>query len=265
MITQHPKGLDEAFWIEITRGLNPTYTETHKFGTYEAVGTSFVPIARGGVYATPIAATALEVVSTSANDDGSPAGTHAHEVTIIGLDSSWAEVSQTVTLNGTTPVALGTNLIRAYRMYVSISGTYATQAAGSHEGAITLQESGAGPAWLQIYATDFPRGQSQCAVYTVPTGKTAVIIPHYISVDSNKSADIVFFQRPLADDVTTPFTGIMRAGFELVGVSGLATLEDSSAPLGPYVGPCDVGFMGKVSGTTGSISANFEIVLYDTV
>ena len=249
-------------WLNITRGLDSEYSEIHKFGTNEAVGTSFVPITRQGIYQVPIAATALELVSDDVNDTS--AGTGAQTVTVIGLNSSWAEVSQTVTMNGTTAVALATDLIRVYRMYVATSGTYATQSAGSHVGNITLRVSGAGATWAQIHATDFPRGQTQIGVYTIPTGKTALLSLHYISVDSNKSGDLILFHRALTDDVTTPYTGIMRAAFELVGVSGFVNLVDSAAPQGPFVGPCDIGFMGKVATGTGSMSVDFEMILYNT-
>lgn len=249
-------------WLNIARGLDSEYTETHKFGTNEAVPTTFVPIARGGVYQTPVAAAALELVSSSANDTS--AGTGARTVTVVGLNSSWVEVSQDVTMNGTTAVALGTNLIRAYRMYVKTSGTYATASAGSHAGTLTLRGSGGGSTWLQIYFTDFPRGQSECGAYTIPSGKSALVSLHYVSVDSTKTGDIAFFHRANADTVAAPYTGAMRAQTEFVGLTGFANMIDSTSPLGPFVGPCDVGFMGKVSTGTGSISVDFEITLYDT-
>lgn len=252
----------DDFWLRITRDQISEYTHTHKYGTYETVGTSFVPIARGGVYQTPTAAAALEVVSSDANDTS--AGSGARTVTIIGLNSSWAEVTQTVSMNGTTAVALGTNLIRAYRMYVATSGTYGTATAASHAGTITLQGSGGGATWLQIYSTNFPRGQSECGVYTVPTGKTAIVNFHYISVESNKPATIVFLQRENADTVAAPYSAV-RAAYELGGLQGFASLIDTAAAQGPFVGPCDIGFMGRFDTGTGSISCEFEIVLYDTV
>ena len=88
---------NDNFWINITRGLIDEYEEIHKFGTSDAVGTTFVPIARGNVYQTPTTAQALEVVSTDANDTA--AGTGARTVTVIGLDSTWQEITQTVPMN----------------------------------------------------------------------------------------------------------------------------------------------------------------------
>ena len=252
--------LDE-FWLRLGRGQISEYSEVHKFGTNASVGTSFVPISRGGIYQTPTAAAALELVSSDANDTS--AGTGARTVTVIGLDSNWAEVSQVVTMNGTTAVALSTNLIRAYRMYVTTSGTYGTATAASHAGTITLQGSGGGATWLQIYPTNFPRGQSQCGVYTIPTGYTAVVYFHYLSVEANKPATVVFLQRPNADTVSAPYSGV-RCAFELGGIQGYASLIDTATPQGPFVGPCDIGFMGRFDTGTGSISVEFEIILFAT-
>ena len=260
MISRYPETLKD-FNVELAAGNLTKYSVIHKFGTNENVGTSFVPISRGGVYQVPTTATALEVVSSDANDTA--AGSGARTVTIIGLDSNWVEVSQTVSMNGTTAVAIPTSLTRVYRATVATSGTYANAAAGSHAGTITVQGAGGGATWLQIYFTDFPRGQSQCGIYTIPSGKTGVVYFHYISVDSNKSADVVFFRRENADTVAAPYSA-MKANIELIGLSGIINLLDSASPQGPFVGPCDIGFMGKFGTGTGGISVDYEIVLYNT-
>ena len=115
------------FYAEVAKGNVPKHSLVHKFGAH-TLTTTLEPICFSGFYRTPTTATALEFVSSSTNDTS--AGTGAREVTVIGLDSSWNEVSQTVTTNGTTAVALSTDLIRLYRWYVSSSGTYATQTTG---------------------------------------------------------------------------------------------------------------------------------------
>ena len=252
---------NDNFWLNATQGLITKYSVEHVFGTSESVGTTFVPIARGNVYSTLTTAQSLEILSSSAND--TLAGTGARTITIRGLNSSWVEVEQTVSMAGTTPVVLGTNLIRAYDMYVTTSGSYATQTTPSHSGTITLRIAGGGATWLQIYSTDFPRGQSQCGVRTIALGKSAVAYYHYGAVDSNKSADIIFFSRDNADIITAPYGG-MKSGPEFVGVSGFIPLIDVAAPEGPFVGPCDIGFMGKFPAGTGSISVEFELIIFDT-
>ena len=251
----------DQFWLRVARGQISEYTSNHRFGTYDSVTTTFVPIARGGVYQTPTTAAALEVVSDDANDTS--AGTGARTVTITGLDANWVEQTETVSMNGTTAVALSNTYIRVYYMVVATSGTYGNATAASHVGTITLQGTGAGVIWMQIYAGNFPRGVSECGVFTVPSGKTALIEYHYLSVESNKPATVIVFKRDNPDTVTAPYSAV-TAEFELAGIQGFATLMDIAAPEGPFVGPCDIGFMARLATGTGSVSVAFEIILYTT-
>lgn len=245
------------FNTRVVRGLVPKHSIVHKFGS-ATLTTSITPFTASNTYKTPIAATALEFVSASANDTA--AGTGAQQITVIGLDANWAEVTQTVETNGTTAVALGTNLIRLTNWYVSRSGTYATDAAGSHAGILTIRVASAGATWSTIAVTPFAIGQSQIGCHTIPTGYTGYLLSKSITVDASKSTDIYFFQRPLANDVTTPFTGAMKMVEREVGLT--AGFEKVfSVPKGPFVGPCDVGFMGLVSATTGIASVEFELLL----
>lgn len=248
------------FASRLTAAEHQGWSVIHKFGRYDSVPTTFTPISGSGFYRVPTSATALEFVSASAND--SSAGSGAQEITVIGLDANWDEVTQTLETNGTTPVALTTDLIRLYRWYVSRSGTYATQSSGSHAGDLTIRESGAGPTWFLISAAGFPRGQSQIAAYTVPNGKRAFVSSFIVGVDSNKTASIIFFKRENADDVTTPYSGAMRAQVELDGVTGNFAIMPMT-PFGPFPAKTDIGFMGAASTGTAAISVDFEILLQD--
>ena len=95
---------------------------------------------------------------------------------------------------------------------------------------------------------------------TGPTGYTGYLIAKNVTVDASKVTDIYFFQRPLADDVTAPFTGTMRMVQREVNIT-VPFNQPFLIPKGPFVGPCDVGFMGKVSLTTGTASVEFELLL----
>ena len=245
--------------IEIVSGAVTGQAVVHKFG-FGTVGTSFVPVSNELVYQTPTTATALEFLSSDTNDTS--AGSGAREVTVVGLDANWAEVTQTVVTNGTTPVALGTSLIRLYRWYVSSSGTYATAAAGSHAGELKIRVASAGADWSTIPFSPFPTGQSLIGAYTVPTGKTGYILSQHIHVDSTKSVDLLFFKRNNADDVATPYSGAMRVLNQFIGISGDADFHPET-PINGLVGPCDVGFMAKVTSNTADVSVDFEILLID--
>lgn len=248
------------FYQRVKQGLVSSYSIVSKFGANTAVGTTYTTLGNAGTYQMPTAATALEFVSSSADD--AAAGIGAREVTIVGLDSNWAEVTQTLTTNGTTAVALGTNLIRLYRWYVSQSGTYPTTAAAtSHVGTLTIRVAAAGATWSSIGLTgSVGKAQAQLGAYTVPLGKTGYITSKQIHVDSTKSTDCILWQRPNANDVTTPFTGALRIVEEEIGISSQSSYDPPSS-LGPFVGPCDLLFQAKVSSGTGAVSVDFEILL----
>ena len=57
----------------------------------------------------------------------------------------------------------------------------------------------------------------------------------------------------------------MRAQSVIIGIDGgsINNFGEKSVPFGPYVGPTDIGFMGKVGSSTASISVEFEIFIID--
>lgn len=246
-------------YLEIAKGRVPGHSIVHKFGA-GALDNSIKPISNDNTYPTPTAAVNLEFLSSSATDNASGIG--AREITIDGIDENWNEVIQTLVTNGTTPVALSTPLLRLFRWFVSSSGTYATELVGSHQGTLTIRVASAGAVWSTIGMTPWSVGQSQIGIYTIPIGKTAFMISKNIFVDSVKAADVYFFQRKFADDVTVPFSGTMRLFQREIGVSGGYNLT-SMAPKGPFVGPCDIGFMGVVAAGTADVSVEFELLLIE--
>lgn len=259
----NPSGLpmQSLLGVDIYRGDVNKWSIVHKFGRNDSVTTSITPVSIGGNYRTPTTATALEVVSSNVNDTA--AGTGGQEITVVGLDSSWNEVTQTVELNGTTAVALPTNLTRLYRAYISRSGTYANQTAGSHAGTITIRESGAGQEWAEIEITGtFGKGQTQIGAYTVPAGYTAYLLSKHMSVDANQSAIVYFYQRTNIDDTTTPYTGVMRLVEQQDGVSGDITVKPIT-PIREFPEKTDIGFMAQTTAGTASVSVDFEILLVE--
>lgn len=141
------------------------------FGCYHSgLGTSLA-ILNDGAAATALPAyatgEALEVISagaSAANDDGSPVGTGARTVTVVYIDPTLGAVTtETVTMNGTTAVALtDTTVSRVLDMFVATAGS-----SGTNEGAITIRVAGAGANRMTI-----PAGHGRAAPgrFTIPTG-----------------------------------------------------------------------------------------------
>lgn len=259
-------GITDSWLQAVALGKVEGYTIIHKFGE-GAIGTTIQPVTTTGTYMTPTSAAALEILSDDPNDRGADPnnlGIGAQEVTIVGLDPNWNELTQTATLNGTTAVDLTTNLTRVYRAYVSATGTYATSSAGSHQGTITIRADGGGATWAQIGLgpDSFPEGQTQIAVYSVGKNKTVYLLGADIQVDGSKASTVMFFRRCDIDDVTSPYSGAMRVNLKMIGVVGALSL-DLESPVGPYAGPCDIGWMADATASGTDVSVDFELLVVD--
>jgi hypothetical protein len=254
---------NKDFYIEVSKGNVAGHSIVNKFGRNSVVGTTLSFISISGQYQTPLTATNLEIVSASINDTA--AGSGGRKVTIVGLNSSFNEISVEVTLNGTTAVAVGTQFVRVYRMYISESGSYATISTPSHNGIITLRTSGGGVTWAIIDTIEGTSigtgiGQTQISGYTIPAGYTGYLLSKNISVEAAKPASVYFFKRENADDVATPFIGTMRLFEQNDGISTPLSVG-LKAPIQKLNEKTDVGFFAKVGTGTASVSTEFQILL----
>jgi len=248
-------------WLDVSRGLLTGLTDTKKFGRNAAIGTTYGPVALGGVYQTPQAsgATALRI-KAGGNAADTAAGAGAREITLGGLDENFEYATETLaTAGASASSATTTTFTRLFRFYVSASGTYATASAGSHVGDIVIENSAGGTDWGTIDATNFPKSQSEISAYSVATGKTAYVFLDDITNESGKTLDAIFFQRTNIDQTAAPYDA-MRAVVVLKGItSGVVNLAGRQTPLGPFVGPCDIGWLCKIDAGTAEVSAEFEI------
>ncbi len=255
---QGSAGSPEEFFLAVQEGKIPGHSYMHKFGK-GIVGTTMVPVASSLKYPTPTAAVTLEVVSTDADDTSAGAG--ARTVTIQGVDANWDEITQTVAMNGLTPVPFPIDMLRVYRWWVATSGVYASSTTGSHQGTITIQTSPGAVLWFNGTVDPYPKGQSEIAGYTVPDGFTAYIFLQNISVDSTKAVDLLFVRRLDADTIAAPFTP-MRAITEYVAVSGSFPPHGGLIPINGALPPrTDLLWLAKVSSGTGSVSILYDILL----
>jgi hypothetical protein len=119
------------------------------FGFNRTVGTAFETLwDDGGNYTFLTSAATMDIVSSSTSD--------TMQVLISGLDANYNEISETVTLNGTTSVSGTTAFLRINSAIIL---------ADSNVGNITI--SSGGQTYAFIGAT---LGTTQSSVYTVPAG-----------------------------------------------------------------------------------------------
>jgi hypothetical protein len=120
----------------------------------------------GGTYAWKQAAGPMEIVSTSTSDAAAGAG--ARTVEIQGLDANYELLTQVVTLNGTTPVPIG-SLLRVNSAVVRTAG-----ASEMNVGTLNVRDVGGAAVVRMIVEAGFSRPAQ--AIYTVPAGKTLFIL-----------------------------------------------------------------------------------------
>ena len=137
----------------------------------------------GGLYVWTAITAKVDVVSASTNDTS--AGSGMRKVRIYGLDANLAPISETLTLNGTTPVASALSYFRVNHVIGDEVGTYG----GSNVGIIGIVQQTSSVVMASIQAGE---GSSHNAVFTVPAGYHAFV--HGIHLSATSTKDAVDFQ-----------------------------------------------------------------------
>jgi len=199
--------------------------------------------------------TTADIDSVSSSDAGD-----ATEVTIIGLDASWDEVTQTVTLNGQTRVALSTPLIRVYRAYNSNSTLFAGHVIVYVNTALT---AGVPTDKTKIRAVIQPEAQQTLmCVYSIPAGKTGYLTRGYSSTaGANKSSNYII----------TFFVRSFGKVFRMQNINSISDDGSSNIVINYFVplaiaekSDLEVRCEASGVGVTGcSISAGFDLILVD--
>lgn len=145
-----------------------------ELGTLNGIDHKFIP-------RPTTAAVSMEVVSSSALDTA--AGTGARTVVISYLDAAYAAQTATLTLNGTTPVALPVPAMRVNSLRVVTSGTFG----GSNIGNVSVRLAGGLGATFAYLRTG--NGLARSSLYTVPAGQTFDIFSMVLGVNRADTQD----------------------------------------------------------------------------
>jgi len=197
----HPRGIPNTlkdFYLELKTGHIPGYAIVHKFGRSTSIANNVWSL----VSSAATSGAFLSVPSTVRIKAGGDAadtfnGAGAREITIVGIDDTLNEVTETITTSGALASADTTAVFwRVYRAYVSSAGTYG----GNNEADIDIENSSD---MISILAG---AGQTQHAAYSIPADKRGYILSVHVSVDSTKPADLRIFTRENFNDVVAPFS-----------------------------------------------------------
>ena len=146
------------WYMQVSRGQVSGCSVVNIFGYQSAVGTTFIPVWENATAypAYPVSAAIQYLWSSSSSDT-------TNTILVQGLDGSYNQISETVTLNGTTHVATTNSYLRINNLFVtSTTAPVGTVNIGPSATLTTTQ-----------YAEILPGiGKSQMAIYTVPNGYT---------------------------------------------------------------------------------------------
>jgi hypothetical protein len=151
-----------------TLGTNPTTASGASFW-YGTGPYNWIPSAR-----------TLEIVSSSASD--TLAGTGSQKVKISGLDANYNQVSEIISLNGTTAVPTANQYLRVNQMINAQVGSGQVNA-----GNISLRDTGGGTlrCIIPIVLAGIGIGISSQSAYTVPAGYTLLVESAILSINRN--------------------------------------------------------------------------------
>lgn len=167
------------FFADVSYGLHgANYRPLSVFGNNPDVDAQEDIWTGGGLYPWMTAATSLEILSASASDEA--AGIGARTVNIQGLNAAFGEVSQTITMNGVTPVAIPTQIYRINAVSVVTVGSN-----GVNVGDITIRDAGGGTTRAVVQAGYGISRQSQ---FTVPLGYSMIVEQVLLSINRPSTA-----------------------------------------------------------------------------
>ena len=152
--------------IAVALGKIPGWRSFRKFGMNDVVVASSTqemwPVGTAKVW--PTSAGTASIVSDNAADTVTT-GTGTWTLTIQGLDASYNEVEETVSMTGLTPVVTTQTFMRVNRMFGVTAGSN-----GVNVGNITASVGGNAQAYIEA-----AEGQTHQTHYTVPAGHTLLV------------------------------------------------------------------------------------------
>lgn len=241
------------YYVEVTRGNVKGHSTINKFGANYDIGNSPEVIWEGGGDYNWLDNPVFLQVSSSDVDDTN-GGSGAWNVTLSGLDENWLEYSETVTLNGQTPVNTTGEFIRINRVIVEQSG-----ATNYNEGTIYISTgtkvAGVPSDSTQVYAqVRSEHGQSLMAIYTVPADKKGFLVKGFITSDGSKPFYAHYYNRPFGGSRNVKFDFDFERDF-------IYEFKPVSGPLQPKT---DLWVEAEASTAgTSKVSGGFDLVLID--
>lgn len=248
------------FNLEVARSLRSSTMGINKFGRAPAGVQSTATDIWSRADATPtqqiwIAPTTARIhaiVSTATTDVAGGIG--ATSVLVSGL-SSWTalEISETVTLNGTTPVNTVNPYVIIHRLKAVASAT--TTNVGINAGTINATAATDATVTASIAIS---QGQTQMAIYGVPTLQTFYVNKIFASMNDATTATRIDIQLRVNENASTQLPAFINKADLQLSNQGASHVESHyNIPL-KISGPCIIKIQGVANSNDIDCSAGFD-------
>ncbi len=248
------------FGLEVSKGNVPGHSPVIKFGRApDGVQSSLTDIwdradatPTQQIWVAPTQARIHAIVSTSTDDDGSPVGTGARTVQVYGLtDWDTAEVSETVTMDGTTPVNTANSYVIIHRLWVASWGS-----AGPNVGTISATAATDATITAIVRPTI---GSTEMAVYGLPSTQKFYIEAWQASLmkASGGAADVTM-RLCVNTQPETSLTGFTERETEGLQSTGVSSKTWTISPPLQITGPAIVKMQGIGSTNDLDVTGSFH-------
>lgn len=227
-VSQSQYGKIEPFDLQVARGQIAGHSTANVYGYQPAVGTTSIPVWENATaYTYPVAATQMNLAGSSGD---------TASILISGLDSKYLPISETLVLNGTTPVPTTKSYLRINSMQVTVGS------ATNPSGVVTLKDLTNTTIYAQINAGV---GRTQAAIFTVPAGFTYYLqrVNIYTSLNGN---DYVTYQNK-----TISPTGVVQLTQQAPFAISYEAVRIMPRP---FTEKTDIQLMCKVNTGTGAVA-----------
>jgi len=228
---------DYPYYLQVSRGLVDGHERVFKFGYNGEIQNVEETIwDTGGIYVYPSTALAMTATSASGATDSGV------QITIQGLDASYNEVSEEVTLNGSGTATTTQTYLRVYRAFNSGS----TAAVGN------VGISNGGTTYALVAAAE---QQTLMALWTVPAGYTAYLFQLDVTAFTEQNNKVATIRM-----VTRELNGVFRTQSKFDMDAGVYS-QTIQAPQ-PILEKTDVEFRAIASSSNADLklAAAFDIV-----
>jgi hypothetical protein len=228
------------YGLGVAKGQFDDITHIHKFGAVPAMSqntTGTIWDVNDTAYPWSAFDTAgtLSIPAVNASDNGK-------SVVLVGLDSDYLELSETVTVSSSGATTTTQSFKRIFRAYI-------TNGSATNVGDIVIQKGGTTVATIKA-----GKAQTLMAVYTVPAGKTGYIIKGTCTCQAGADATGEMFVRYFGEDS-------FRVGhsFEVSGTGGEYTYDFGV----PFKVPekSDIDVRCSVRSNNARVTAAFDMIL----